>query len=147
MPQAKLMRSEQDRFFVGVCGGIAAYLGVDSVFVRLAFVLLSLASGIGVILYLVLLFVMPSEENVDAPPSKIVQDNFDQFGNDVGSGVKRVRKHPQGPSIAAGILILLGIYLLMDSFNLLNWLNSTVVIALAFIAFGIYLISKRKKNS
>ncbi len=147
MPQAKLMRSENDRLFVGVCGGIAAYLGVDSVFVRLAFILLSLACGIGLILYLVLLFVMPNEENIDAPQSKIVQDNFDQFGSDVGSGIKRVRKHPQGPTIAAGLLILLGVYLLMDSFNLLSWLNSTVVVALAFIAFGIYLISKRKKNN
>ena len=78
MPQARLMRSETDRFFVGVCGGIAAYLGVDSVFVRLAFVLLALASGIGVLLYLVLLFVMPNEATVDDPPSKIFQENLDQ---------------------------------------------------------------------
>jgi phage shock protein PspC (stress-responsive transcriptional regulator) len=145
MPQARLMRSETDRFFVGVCGGIAAYLGVDSVFVRLAFILLALASGIGVLLYLVLLFVMPSEATVDAPQSKIVQDNIDRFGNDVGSGVKRVRRHPQGPAIAAGLLILMGIYLLMDSFGLLSWLNGTVIVALAFIALGFYLIARRKQ--
>lgn len=144
MPQARLMRSETDRFFVGVCGGIAAYLGVDSVFVRLAFILLALASGIGVLLYLVLIFIMPSEATIDAPASKIVQDNIDQFGNDVGSGVKRVRRHPQGPAIAAGFLILMGIYLLMDSFSLLSWLNGTVIVALAFIGFGIYLIYRRK---
>ncbi len=146
MPQARLMRSETDRLFVGVCGGIAAYFGIDSVFVRLGFVLLALASGIGLLLYLVLLFVMPNESNFDASSSKIIQDNIDQFGNDVGSGVKRVRHHPQGPTIAAGLIILLGVYLLMDSFNLLSWLNSTVVIALAFIAFGIYLISRRKRK-
>jgi phage shock protein C len=145
MPQARLMRSETDRFFVGVCGGIAAYLGVDSVFVRLAFILLALASGIGVLLYLVLLFIMPSEATVDAPQSKIVQDNIDQLGNDIGSGVKRVRRHPQGPAIAAGLLILMGIYLLMDSFGLLSWLNGTVIVALAFIALGFVLISRRKK--
>jgi phage shock protein C len=144
MPQARLMRSDTDRFFVGVCGGIAAYLGVDSVFVRLAFIMLALASGIGVLLYLVLLFVMPSEATLDATPSKIVQENIDQFGNDVGSGVKRVRQHPQGPVMAAGILILMGIYLLMDSFGLMNWLNGTVIVALAFIGFGIYLIARRK---
>jgi phage shock protein C len=145
MPQARLMRSETDRFFVGVCGGIAAYLGVDSVFVRLAFILLALASGIGVLLYLVLLFIMPIEATIDAPQSKIVQDNIDQLGNDIGSGVKRVRRHPQGPAIAAGLLILMGIYLLMDSFGLLSWLNGTVIVALAFIALGFVLISRRKK--
>jgi phage shock protein PspC (stress-responsive transcriptional regulator) len=138
------MRSETDRIFVGVAGGIASYLGVDSVLVRLAFVLLALASGIGILLYLVLMFIMPSEANVDEEPVKIVQENLGQFGNDVGTGVKRVRKHPQGPTIAAGLLILLGLYLLMDSFNFLSWLNGTVVVALAFIGLGIYLISKRK---
>ena len=146
MPQARLMRSETDRIFVGVCGGIAAYLGVDSAFVRIGFILLALASGVGVLLYLILMFIMPSELNFDSPSSKVVQDNLDQFGNDVGSGVKRMRKHPQGPAIAAGLLIILGVYLLMDSFQLLSWLNGTVVIALAFIALGIYMISRRKRD-
>jgi len=140
------MRSETDRIFVGVCGGIAAYLGVDSAFVRIGFILLALASGVGVLLYLILMFIMPSESNIDAPSSKVVQNNFDQFGNDVGSGVKRLKKHPQGPAIAAGLLILLGVYLLMDNFQLLSWLNGTVVVALAFIAFGIYMISRRKRD-
>jgi phage shock protein C len=146
MPQARLMRSETDRIFVGVCGGIAAYLGVDSAFVRIGFILLALASGVGVLLYLILMFIMPSELNFDSPSSKVVQDNLDQFGNDVGSGVKRMRKHPQGPAIAAGLLIILGVYLLMDSFQLLSWLNGTVVIALAFITLGIYMISRRKRD-
>ncbi|HET6444554.1 MAG TPA: PspC domain-containing protein [candidate division Zixibacteria bacterium] len=146
MSQARLMRSETDRIFVGVCGGIAAYLGVDSAFVRIGFILLALASGVGVLLYLILMFIMPSESNIDAPSSKVVQNNFDQFGNDVGSGVKRLKKHPQGPAIAAGLLILLGVYLLMDNFQLLSWLNGTVVVALAFIAFGIYMISRRKRD-
>ena len=31
----KLYRSRNDRFFAGVCGGIAKYLGIDSTLVRL----------------------------------------------------------------------------------------------------------------
>jgi hypothetical protein len=89
---------------------------------------------------------MPSEANVDEQPSKIFQDNLGQFGNDMGSGVKRVRQHPKGPTIAAGLLILLGLYLLMDSFGMLSWINGTVMVALAFIGFGIYLISRRNNQ-
>jgi len=140
------MRSETDKVFVGVCGGIASYLGVDSVFVRLAFVLLALASGIGFLLYFVLLLVMPNEADFDAESSTIIQRNIDQFGSDFNSGVKRVRQHPQGPTIAAGLIIMLGVYLLLDSFHLLNWLNGTVVVALVFIGVGAYLIAKRNKN-
>lgn len=145
MPEARLMRSKSDRVFLGVCGGIAAYLGIDSVFVRLAFVVLALASGIGVILYLVLMVIMPNETNVESPPSKVVQDNLEQFGSDFGSGVKRVRQHPRGPTIAAGLLILMGIYLLTDNFNFLSWINGTVLVSLAFIGMGIYLIARRNK--
>ena len=47
MQQARLMRSESDKMLAGVCGGLADYLNVDPVLVRLAFVVLFLASGIG----------------------------------------------------------------------------------------------------
>jgi signal transduction histidine kinase len=44
-------RSEDDRVLAGVCGGIASALVVDATLVRLAFALLSLAGGAGVLLY------------------------------------------------------------------------------------------------
>ena len=47
MQQVRLMRSNSDKMIAGVCGGIAGYLGVDSIFVRLAFLVLFFASGIG----------------------------------------------------------------------------------------------------
>jgi phage shock protein C len=50
----------------GVCGGLAAYLGVDSTLVRLAFVLFTLAGGAGPLAYLILCIITPSEHT--APP-------------------------------------------------------------------------------
>jgi signal transduction histidine kinase len=47
----RFARSEHNRFLYGVAGGIAATLGIDVVFVRLAFVLLSLNFGVGIALY------------------------------------------------------------------------------------------------
>jgi signal transduction histidine kinase len=44
-------RSEGDRVVAGVCGGIAAELGVDATLVRLLFALLALAGGAGLLLY------------------------------------------------------------------------------------------------
>ena len=44
-------RSGRDRVIAGVCGGIAARLGVDATLVRLVFALLALAGGAGVLLY------------------------------------------------------------------------------------------------
>jgi signal transduction histidine kinase len=48
----RLTRSARDRVATGVAGGIGERIGVDPTVVRLAFVALSLAAGIGVVLYL-----------------------------------------------------------------------------------------------
>ena len=44
-------RSEHDRVVAGVCGGLAARLGVDATLIRLVFALLALAGGAGILLY------------------------------------------------------------------------------------------------
>ncbi|HEY1479568.1 MAG TPA: PspC domain-containing protein [Gaiellales bacterium] len=45
-------RSNDDRVLAGVCGGVASTLAVDATLVRLAFALLALAGGAGILLYL-----------------------------------------------------------------------------------------------
>lgn len=137
MPEARLMRSETDKMIAGVCGGIGAYLGVDSVFVRLAFLLLLFASGIGFPLYVILMIIMPSESNLDQPSSKVVQDNLDRLGDDLGQGVRRVRRHSEGRTMAAVLLILLGVFLLFEN---MGWLSSGIFWSLALIGLGLYLI-------
>ena len=57
-----LRRSIVDRQLAGVCGGIARYLDVDPVFVRLAWVVLSIIPGaifLGVLAYLVAWLIVP----------------------------------------------------------------------------------------
>jgi phage shock protein PspC (stress-responsive transcriptional regulator) len=145
MPQARLMRSSTDRMFAGVCGGIAAYLAIDAVLVRLAFVLLSLASGVGLLLYLVLMILMPSEESVGQPGSAVAEKNMERLGEDISSGVDRMRSHPQGPTIGAGLLILLGVYLLLDNLGWMPVINWAIIWSLAIIGLGIYLITRRNR--
>jgi len=60
----RLYRSGMDRIFGGVCGGIAEYLGVDPVIIRLLWVVLSLASlGTGIILYIICWIIIPRNPN------------------------------------------------------------------------------------
>jgi phage shock protein PspC (stress-responsive transcriptional regulator) len=44
-----------------VCTGLAAYFGVDPTLVRLAFALLTVFGGVGILLYLGAWLVMPDE--------------------------------------------------------------------------------------
>ncbi len=62
MEQRRLRRSRTNRVIAGVCGGLGEYFGINPIVFRIIFVLLALPGGPpGVILYLILMFVMPSE--------------------------------------------------------------------------------------
>ena len=56
------VRSTSDQYIAGVCGGHAAYCGIDPTIVRLIWAALAL-SGTGILLYIVAAIVMP--ENLD----------------------------------------------------------------------------------
>ena len=61
----KLYKSETDKKLCGVCGGIAAYCGIDSTIVRLAAVAIALFGvGTGLIAYIIAAIVMPSESAI-----------------------------------------------------------------------------------
>jgi len=64
MSEKRLVRSRDDRMLLGVCGGLANYLNIDPVIVRLAAVLLTLWNGVGILIYLVLAVIMRKEEDV-----------------------------------------------------------------------------------
>lgn len=51
--------SETDKKIGGVCGGLAEYFGIDSLLVRLAFVILILGYGSGLLAYILLWLLAP----------------------------------------------------------------------------------------
>lgn len=55
----RLAKSTENSSVWGVCAGIAEYLDVDVTLVRLAFVLLTLAGGPGLLLYIAMAIVLP----------------------------------------------------------------------------------------
>lgn len=137
----RLMRSEKERLLSGVCGGLAIYLGVDPVLVRLAFLLLLPAGGIGLPLYLALMIMMPSEVTVGRPQGEIIEKNLENLGETMNDSVERLRQHPNGPTITAILLILLGVYFLAGN---LGWFSLSFFWPFILILLGIALIIRRK---
>lgn len=66
MTDKRLVRVREGRMVLGVAAGIANYVNVDPVLVRLLFVLLALASGWGVLIYIILAIVMPEADEPSA---------------------------------------------------------------------------------
>lgn len=59
MNNKQLTRNTEDQMLSGVCSGLANYLNVDPVLVRLAFVLMTLFHGSGLLFYIILAIIMP----------------------------------------------------------------------------------------
>jgi phage shock protein C len=55
----RLCRSRSNRTLAGVCAGIAEYYGWDPTLVRVAWIVLTLLGGSGILLYLIMWLVMP----------------------------------------------------------------------------------------
>lgn len=55
----RMYRDPDHRLIGGVCSGIGAYWNIDPLIVRIIFVALTLAGGIGAIVYLILYIVLP----------------------------------------------------------------------------------------
>jgi phage shock protein C len=72
--RTRIVRSVSDRKIAGVCGGLAAYFGVDSTLVRLAVIILSIYPGAivcGLLAYVIAWIVIPEEatSRLEASPS------------------------------------------------------------------------------
>lgn len=59
MENHKLYRSVKQRMIGGVAGGLAEYFDIDAVIIRLVFVIVALAGGGGLLVYIVLWIVLP----------------------------------------------------------------------------------------
>ena len=65
-----LTRSTTDRKLSGVSGGLASYLGVDPLLIRIAFVATALTTGVGLVAYIAMWALVPSEGHIGgATPS------------------------------------------------------------------------------
>ena len=75
----RLYKSRADRMLDGVCGGVAEYFGLDSTLVRLAWVLLILVGGMGILLYFVAMIIMPVDRGETSTPPVAVRGRNSKF--------------------------------------------------------------------
>ncbi len=60
MSKKKLRKSKKDKVIAGVCAGLAHYLNIDPVILRIIWILLVICFGVGIIAYLVMWIIMPN---------------------------------------------------------------------------------------
>ncbi|HOW91303.1 MAG TPA: PspC domain-containing protein [Anaerolineaceae bacterium] len=143
----RLIRTLQDRIIGGVCGGLARYLNIEVVLVRLFFVVFTLVGGIGPLVYIILWIIVPSEEQVSgagAQPysvdGEVIKERAENFKDEFVEMVNRPNKKT-GLYIGSA-LILIGAYIFLKNLNIpwLAWVNNNVILAGLVIIAGVALL-------
>jgi phage shock protein C len=156
--EKRLYRNRSDRMIAGVCGGLGKYIGVDPVWLRLFFILLLFASGIGFWAYLILWIIVPEEGWESTTPGDTVQANVQDMADrarELGQGIQRGLRGDRAPSdtsttsgpfVIGVAFIILGAFLLLQQFSLFSWLRWGVMWPFLVILLGVALLISRLKE-
>ena len=61
----RLYKSSRNKKILGVCAGIAEYLNVDPVLIRLLWIIFALVVGSGIIVYIIAAIIMPYDTEIN----------------------------------------------------------------------------------
>jgi phage shock protein PspC (stress-responsive transcriptional regulator) len=142
------------RIIGGVCCGIATRLHVDTLWVRIVFVVLAFAQGVGLILYLALWILIP-----DAPEGQVRgRSGFAAVTSDIERMWAEVRGRPVTAAVAADPSaapardrsLVLGVILLVAGLVLLGsntgWINWSVLWPLVLIVIGVFVLLRNAQR-
>ncbi|MCE2708126.1 MAG: PspC domain-containing protein [Algoriphagus sp.] len=77
----KLFRNPDDKVLGGVASGLSVYLGIEALYLRLAFILMTFLGGSGVVIYIILWIITPLAssitEKIKMKGGKITLDNIE----------------------------------------------------------------------
>ncbi len=139
--QRRLYRSTE-RVIGGVAGGLARAFGIDPVIVRLGFAVLALVQGIGLIVYLLMWLLIPSEEQRDLTGEEVVRANVEDIKRQAQRLGAGLRGNSQVPVIIGLLLVGLGALFLVREF--FPSLPEGLLWPLVLIASGVYLLLARR---
>ncbi|MFA5228443.1 MAG: PspC domain-containing protein [Candidatus Paceibacterota bacterium] len=132
----KLYRSEKDKIICGVCGGLAEYFKIDSVVVRIFFILLLFSNGVGFFIYIISALLIPKKfekkekvEEVDDIEKKEDKGNFKIF-----LGI---------------VLFLIGLNIMISSifnFDIFDFIDWKIILSLFLLLIGLKLIFDNRKR-
>ncbi|WP_290646883.1 PspC domain-containing protein [Kosmotoga sp.] len=132
----KLYKSRKNKVIDGVCGGLAEYLEVDATVVRLLWALTAFVWGVGILLYILAMIIVPREPVSDEESEK--EEPFEEKSPNTRG--KTWNAESGGKLLIAIVVIVIGLFLLLPgTFSVFFW---KFMLGLMLIAGGGYIILK-----
>jgi len=153
----KLYRSRKERVIAGVAGGLGEYLDIDPILIRIGFVLLTLINGIGILLYIVSIILIPLEPEEEKIPIKTeekvqeftqqVKERAASLADEFKEEIEKVKSEKwwsEKRNIIGLVIIIVGIIFLLEQMIPIHLLRWKLLWPIALILLGLYIIFKRK---
>ncbi len=137
MEPKKLRRSYKDTIIGGVSGGLGEYFATDPLIFRILFVVLLFTGGGGFLIYLLMWIFIPKEdrkysEHFDEAKKEEEETSF------VDVDDLKEKKSGNGSIIGGAILIMIGLFFLLD--NLWPWLDFADLWPVALVIAGLAIV-------
>ncbi len=125
----RLYRSRTERWIAGVCGGLSTYLDVDVSALRLAFAVLTLWHGFGLLLYVLIVVIVPEEplREVASAPGLPLPEPLDE-------------EHQRRARTLGTILVFGGAYLLLQQARVFELFQQSWVVGALLLAGGVVVL-------
>lgn len=154
----RLYRSKRDCIIGGVAGGLAEYFDIDPTIVRILWVLLALADGIGVVAYIIAWIIVPADphsesserfEKTEGIREEVMDKAREVEARLKGEASPADESRPEGPSAPGGdssgarvigiILVCVGALLLARNFW--PWLHLGALWPVVLVIAGVVLLA------
>ena len=130
----KLYRSNTEKVIGGVAGGLGDYLNIDTVIVRIIFILLAIFGGSGVLVYIILWIAIPAQTGKSKYQVYEAPATDDMATEQATVPAEPVSARKLNSSMVAGIvMVAIGLLFLFDGLlpmmNLWNFWPILLVVA------------------
>ncbi|MBI2829853.1 MAG: PspC domain-containing protein [Chloroflexi bacterium] len=162
----RLYRSRTNRMIWGVCSGLAEYFDIDPTIIRIIFVLLVFAGGLGLIAYIVMAIIVPLEGSEATTPRETVRENIQdmaqtttEMGRDIQTAFeKRDRKGGEPKegeaerlryrrlTTLAIVLIIIGLFFLLNNFGIFGIFGWSNLWPIILIIIGLLIIINARRS-
>ncbi len=146
---AQLYRSDHDRILGGVAGGLADFFDVDATLIRIIFVLLTLFGGSGLLIYIILWVIVPSQSSTASGITRdFLQENINEikdktrgFADDFRTTARNRKTNSR--SFLGIILLGLGALFLLQNLGIFRMYQLGRMWPLVLIVLGFALLARK----
>ncbi len=147
---SSLHRSSTNKVIAGVAGGLGGYFKIDPTIIRILFILLTVFSGSGILIYLVLWLIMPLD---NAKISLSNNDNLKQNANEMSAKARSfahdlrfASPHREESRFWWGLaIVIFGFLVLFHNFGLFEIFSMSKLWPLVLVGIGIMIINRKNQ--